>query len=152
MVGMHGSKYANMTLNQSDLIICCGARFSDRVTGKLDGFAPDAKVIHIDIDPAEIGKNREVSDSYRGRFERRFGSYGCLVLQDDRRARFQRMGSHGSLSWRDRFPLYDAGVGDNPAEIVPEIAMRQLSDALDPYEQHRGNRGWPASDVGRSDD
>ena len=57
-VGMHGSKAANAALQQSDLIFCIGARFADRVTGKLDCFAPEAKVVHIDIDPAEISKNR----------------------------------------------------------------------------------------------
>jgi len=57
MLGMHGTKYANYAISYSDLIIAVGARFDDRVTGKLDAFAPQAKVIHIDIDPAEIGKN-----------------------------------------------------------------------------------------------
>ena len=57
-VGMHGSKFANLAMTESDLIIAAGARFSDRVTGKLSEFAPHAKVIHIDIDPAEIGKNK----------------------------------------------------------------------------------------------
>jgi acetolactate synthase I/II/III large subunit len=56
--GMHGSKAANWALNQADLLVACGARFDDRVTGKLDSFAPGAKVIHIDVDPAEIDKNR----------------------------------------------------------------------------------------------
>ena len=55
-VGMHGSKYANMAVTECDLLIAVGARFSDRVTGKVSEFAPHAKVIHIDIDPAEIGK------------------------------------------------------------------------------------------------
>ncbi len=58
MPGMHGSKYANWALHRSDLLITVGARFDDRVTGKLDAFAPGAKVIHMDIDPAEISKNR----------------------------------------------------------------------------------------------
>ncbi|WP_138494287.1 biosynthetic-type acetolactate synthase large subunit [Paenibacillus pinistramenti] len=57
MPGMHGTYTANNAIQQSDLLICIGARFDDRVTGKLDGFAPKAKIIHIDIDPAEIGKN-----------------------------------------------------------------------------------------------
>ena len=57
-VGMHGSKAANSTLQESDLIFAVGTRFADRVTGRLDMFAPHAKVVHIDIDPAEIGKNR----------------------------------------------------------------------------------------------
>jgi acetolactate synthase-1/2/3 large subunit len=58
MPGMHGSVGAVGALQQSDLLITLGARFDDRVTGKLASFAPRAKVIHIDIDPAEIGKNR----------------------------------------------------------------------------------------------
>jgi acetolactate synthase-1/2/3 large subunit len=60
MLGMHGTKYANYAISWSDLIIAIGARFDDRITGRLDSFAPHAKVIHIDIDPAEIGKNVRV--------------------------------------------------------------------------------------------
>ncbi|AVH65559.1 MULTISPECIES: biosynthetic-type acetolactate synthase large subunit [unclassified Nostoc] len=58
MLGMHGTAYANFAVSDCDLLICVGARFDDRVTGKLDEFASRAKVIHIDIDPAEVGKNR----------------------------------------------------------------------------------------------
>ena len=58
MPGMHGSRAANAALQDSDLIFAVGTRFADRVTGRLSAFAPDAKVIHVDIDPAEIGKNR----------------------------------------------------------------------------------------------
>jgi len=57
MPGMHGTKYANYAIQESDLLIAIGVRFDDRVTGKLDSFAPSAKVIHIDIDAAEISKN-----------------------------------------------------------------------------------------------
>ena len=60
MPGMHGTKYANYAIQESDLIIAVGARFDDRVTGKLESFAPSAKIIHIDIDPAEIKKNVRV--------------------------------------------------------------------------------------------
>jgi acetolactate synthase-1/2/3 large subunit len=58
MLGMHGTAYANYAVSECDLLIAVGARFDDRVTGKLDQFACHAKVIHIDIDPAEVGKNR----------------------------------------------------------------------------------------------
>ena len=58
MPGMHGTVPAVLALQKSDLIVALGARFDDRVTGKLDSFAPGAKVVHVDIDPAEIGKNR----------------------------------------------------------------------------------------------
>ena len=60
MPGMHGTVPAVYALQKSDLLITLGARFDDRVTGKLDSFAPDAKIVHADIDPAEIGKNRHV--------------------------------------------------------------------------------------------
>ena len=60
MLGMHGTAYANFAVTECDLLIAVGARFDDRVTGKLDTFAPSAKVIHIDIDPAEVNKNRHV--------------------------------------------------------------------------------------------
>jgi len=57
MVGMHGGKHANQAVQKSDLLVVLGSRFSDRVTGKLGHFAPDARIIHVDVDPAEIGKN-----------------------------------------------------------------------------------------------
>ena len=60
MLGMHGRKVSNDYINESDLLIAIGIRFSDRTTGRLDSFVPDTKVIHIDIDPAEIGKNVDV--------------------------------------------------------------------------------------------
>ncbi len=60
MLGMHGTAYANFAVTECDLLIAVGARFDDRVTGKLDTFASSAKVIHIDIDPAEVNKNRRV--------------------------------------------------------------------------------------------
>jgi acetolactate synthase-1/2/3 large subunit len=56
MLGMHGTAYANFAVSECDLLIAVGARFDDRVTGKLDEFASRAQVIHIDIDPAEVGK------------------------------------------------------------------------------------------------
>jgi acetolactate synthase I/II/III large subunit len=60
MLGMHGMAYANMAVSNADLIVAIGMRFDDRATAKVAGFAPDAKIIHIDIDPAEIGKNVDV--------------------------------------------------------------------------------------------
>ncbi|HIP16843.1 MAG TPA: acetolactate synthase large subunit [Methanothermococcus okinawensis] len=60
MVGMHGTKPANHAVSESDLLIAIGCRFSDRITGDINSFAPHAKIIHIDIDPAEIGKNVRV--------------------------------------------------------------------------------------------
>lgn len=66
LVGMHGFKEANLAVTHSDLIIAIGARFSDRVTGKVDAFAPKAKVIHLDVDITEIGKNLDVDVSVLG--------------------------------------------------------------------------------------
>jgi acetolactate synthase-1/2/3 large subunit len=60
MLGMHGTYYANMAVAECDLLIAVGARFDDRVTGRIDAFAPEAEIIHIDIDPASISKNVEV--------------------------------------------------------------------------------------------
>lgn len=66
MLGMHGSKMANLAVQQCDLLIAVGARFDDRVTGKLDTFAPEAAVIHLDIDPAELNKLRRAHVSLQG--------------------------------------------------------------------------------------
>jgi len=66
MLGMHGSKAANLAVQESDLLIAIGARFDDRVTGKLDTFAPNAAVIHIDIDPAELNKLRRAHVGLQG--------------------------------------------------------------------------------------
>jgi acetolactate synthase-1/2/3 large subunit len=60
MLGMHGSAYANYAVQECDVLIAVGARFDDRVTGNLASFAPHAKIIHIDIDPASIGKTVDV--------------------------------------------------------------------------------------------
>ena len=60
MLGMHGTKYANYAIQESDLLLAVGARFDDRVTGKISSFAPHAKIVHIDVDPAEVGKNVRV--------------------------------------------------------------------------------------------
>lgn len=57
MIGLHGPKYANIAVTECDLLVGLGVRFDDRVTGTIKGFAPNAKVIHVDIDPAEVGKN-----------------------------------------------------------------------------------------------
>ena len=66
MLGMHGTYEANMSMHHSDLIIAIGARFDDRVTGNIEKFCPDAKIIHVDIDPASISKNIKVDCSIVG--------------------------------------------------------------------------------------
>ncbi|MDO4502101.1 MAG: biosynthetic-type acetolactate synthase large subunit [Coriobacteriia bacterium] len=131
-VGMHGAKYANLTMNNSDLIICCGARFSDRVTGKLSAFAPNAKVIHIDIDPAEIGKIRECQTPIVGDLK---GVLAGLVetLQKDGAKPNAGAWLEQLREWRDRYPLYHPNVGDAADMIVPELALTELSRQLDPH-------------------
>src|SRR5438067_5739409 len=60
MLGMHGTYEANMSMHDCDLMICVGARFDDRITGRIDAFSPGSKKIHIDIDPSSINKNVKV--------------------------------------------------------------------------------------------
>ncbi|WP_375548057.1 acetolactate synthase 2 catalytic subunit [Oceanicaulis alexandrii] len=66
MLGMHGTKAANLAVNESDLLICVGARFDDRATGKLDTFAPQARIVHFDVDPSEISKLRDADVGLTG--------------------------------------------------------------------------------------
>ena len=131
-VGMHGSKYANMAVTECDLLIAVGARFSDRVTGKVSEFAPHAKVIHIDIDPAEIGKIREAQVPIVGDLK---GVVAGVVSTIEKEACTPRTEAWNAQieEWRERYPFYDAQITENPNEIVPEIAMQKLSAKLDPH-------------------
>ena len=130
-VGMHGSKYANMAMTECDLIIAAGARFSDRVTGKLDEFAPNAKVIHIDIDPAEIGKIREANVPIVGDAQ---GILGGIVVQLEKSGAMPVDAEWVETvnEWRERWPYYDDQFNDYPNQIVPEVALDELSKQLDP--------------------
>jgi acetolactate synthase-1/2/3 large subunit len=76
MLGMHGTKAANHAVQDSDLLLCIGARFDDRATGRLVGFAPHAKVIHMDVDPAEIGKLRHADAAVAGSLRRALVALG----------------------------------------------------------------------------
>lgn len=131
-IGMHGSKYANRALMESDLVIAAGARFSDRVTGAIEGFAPHADLIHIDIDPAEIGKVREAQVPIVGDLK---GVLAGIVaaLRKARAASITAPWLDEIAMWKARYPLYHPGIGDDPREIVPEIVMKRLSDKLDPH-------------------
>ncbi len=131
-VGMHGSKYANMAVTESDLIIACGARFSDRVTGKVSEFAPHAKIIHIDIDPAEIGKIvnpdvpivgdvKVVLAAVNERLAKMDAHTNCETWRDE------------VFSWRERWPFYTSDFADYPDKIAPEVVLETLSDKLDPH-------------------
>jgi acetolactate synthase-1/2/3 large subunit len=72
MLGMHGTAYANFAVSECDLLLALGARFDDRVTGKLEEFACEAEVVHLDIDPAEISKNRCPQESFLGDLRKSF--------------------------------------------------------------------------------
>lgn len=130
-VGMHGSKYANMAVTECDLLIAVGARFSDRVTGKVSEFAPHAKIIHIDIDPAEIGKIIDPAVPIVGDAKVVLGAI-CDRLAKDGAAPIDREWEKTVFSWRDRWPFYAADFADYPDKIAPEIVLSKLSDKLDP--------------------
>lgn len=130
-VGMHGSKYANMAVTECDLLIAVGARFSDRVTGKVSEFAPHAKVIHIDIDPAEIGKIINPVVPIVG------DAKGVLAAINERLARadaqpIDRAWVDDVFSWRERWPFYTSDFSDYPNAIAPEVVLHKLSQKLDP--------------------
>lgn len=131
-VGMHGSKYANMAVTECDLLIAVGARFSDRVTGKLSEFAPHATVIHVDIDPAEIGKVRNPRVPIVG---------DAQVIVAAINERLDRAGAEPQdadwvravFEWRERWPFYTEDFADYPDRIAPEQVLEQLSNKLDPH-------------------
>ena len=130
-VGMHGSKYANMAMTESDLIIAVGARFSDRVTGKVDEFAPHAKIIHIDIDPAEIGKVIPADIPIVGDARTVLQAINERLEKLDAKPVGEEWYKEVS-AWRDRWPFYTSDFADYPDLIAPEVVLRKLSDKLDP--------------------
>jgi acetolactate synthase-1/2/3 large subunit len=107
MPGMHGTVAAVTALQKSDLLICLGARFDDRVTGKLDSFAPGATVIHADIDPAEIGKNRSADVPIVGTAARRSPSWSspCRSSTAPGRAPTSPAWWRSLDDWRTTYPL-----------------------------------------------
>ena len=130
-VGMHGSKYANMAVTECDLLIAVGARFSDRVTGKVDEFAPHAKIIHIDIDPAEIGKIIDPAVPIVGDAKVVLGAINDRLEKTEA----QPVGTEWVKTvceWRKRWPLYTEDFEDFPGMIAPEVVLSHLSDKLDP--------------------
>ena len=131
-VGMHGSKYANMAVTECDLLIAVGARFSDRVTGKLSEFAPHATVIHIDIDPAEIGKVRNPRVPIVG------DAQVIVAAINERLDRAEATPQDADwvktvFAWRERWPFYTEDFADYPDRIAPEQVLEALSNKLDPH-------------------
>lgn len=130
-VGMHGSKYANMAVTECDLLIAVGARFSDRVTGKVSEFAPHAKVIHIDIDPAEIGKIINPVVPIVGDARVVLASLNERLAKQDAKPNDEQW-VKDVFSWRERWPFYTSDFADYPDKIAPEVVLSKLSDKLDP--------------------
>ncbi|MDD1707627.1 MAG: biosynthetic-type acetolactate synthase large subunit [Methanoregulaceae archaeon] len=122
MLGMHGTRSANYAVTESDLLIAIGARFDDRVTGKLDSFASHARIIHIDIDPAEIGKNKKVDVPIVGDVK--------SVLQD-MLAKIQKKKAYDRWlsrirGWKEKHPLQYVCDGT----LRPQYVVEQLSGIL----------------------
>lgn len=118
MPGMHGTVYANYALAESDLIIAIGTRFDDRVTGKLDAFAKLAKIIHIDIDPAEIGKNVKTHIPIVGDVKNIIGELLPLV------SKLKIDSWHKKIKdWKKKYPLkYEKHNKLKPQFIIEEIS------------------------------
>ncbi len=120
MLGMHGTAYANYSVQECDLLISIGARFDDRVTGHIERFAPHAKIIHIDIDPAEIGKNVRVDVPIVGDAKQILKDF-IEIIEIDK-------GKHTSWlaqidDWKKKYPLAYKESGDTlrPQRIIQEI-------------------------------
>ncbi len=130
-VGMHGAKYSNMAMTEADLIIAAGARFSDRVTGRVSEFAQNAKVVHIDIDPAEIGKIRDADVPIVGDLK---GVLAAMLEQLDKDGAKPRDDQWIAdiNAWRERYPFYHPNVREADDEVVPEIVISELGRQLDP--------------------
>ncbi|MDW8461991.1 MAG: biosynthetic-type acetolactate synthase large subunit, partial [Geminocystis sp.] len=131
MLGMHGTAYANFAVTECDLLIAVGARFDDRVTGKLDEFASKAKVIHIDIDPAEVGKNRRPDVPI-------VGDVRHVLQQMLQKAKQLKLSNNGKTKewlkridrWKEDYPLLVPHPSDSlsPQEVIVEVG-RQAPNA-----------------------
>ena len=132
MPGMHGTVPAVAALQQADLIVALGARFDDRVTGKLDAFAPDAKIVHVDIDPAEISKNREADVPIVGDLKITAGD-----LVEELKAAHEQYGKADLTEWwkqlnylRDTYPLGWAEPDDDL--VSPQYVISRLAEVVGP--------------------
>ena len=122
MLGMHGTEYANFAITECDLLLGIGVRFDDRVTGKVSTFAPHAQIIHIDVDPAEIGKNKAIDVPIVGDAR--------AVLQAMLQKIEKRGGRENWLEkirmWKKKHPLRYKDDG----KLRPQFIIQQLSDLL----------------------
>jgi acetolactate synthase I/II/III large subunit len=120
MPGMHGTKYANYAIQESDVLIAVGVRFDDRVTGKTTSFAPNAKVIHIDIDPAEISKIIKVDVPIVGDAKQILGALLEHVSECDTKDWLNKI-----ATWKRDFPLFYVNRDD---VIKPQYILEQISE------------------------
>ncbi|HLH16391.1 MAG TPA: biosynthetic-type acetolactate synthase large subunit [Bryobacteraceae bacterium] len=144
MPGMHGSYAANMAMTHADLLIALGVRFDDRVTGRLAAFAPHAKVIHVDIDPAEVGKNRAPDVPIVGDVKRVLAKLNKLLAESEAKpseklSAARRAWWHRIREWKAEHPL-QAVTSDT--EIKPQHLMAEI-DRLS------GGQAIVTSDVGQ---
>jgi len=127
MLGMHGSAYANYAVQECDLLIAVGARFDDRVTGKVATFASNAKIVHIDIDPSSISKNVYVDIPVVGDAKEILSELANEVEYQERKEWFDRI-----AEWKEKFPFqYDQNSGTvKPQYIIEEICRQTKNDAI----------------------
>jgi acetolactate synthase-1/2/3 large subunit len=120
MLGMHGMAYANMAVDNADVIIAIGMRFDDRATGKLSAFAPHARIIHIDIDPAEIGKNVSVDVPIVGDVKAVLTELNKSVTQTEHAAWVQQLDN-----WREEHPATEIRECE---ELLPQFVIRKIHE------------------------
>ncbi len=141
MLGMHGTYEANMSMHESDVIIAIGARFDDRVTGKLDEFCPYAKIIHIDVDPASIAKNVMVDVPIVGEVKPVLETMIEMINEDEKRPDKKAL-----AKWWEQIAKWQAldslAYDRNSDLIKPQYVIEQL------YEVTKGN-AFVTSDVGQ---
>ena len=131
MPGMHGSVAAVTALQKSDLIVALGARFDDRVTGKLASFAPDAKVVHADIDPAEISKNRVADVPIVGDCREVLTELSGALRAEQAAGRAADYTAWWEAleDWRTRYPL---GYETVPGELAPQYVIERIGKLAGP--------------------
>ena len=124
MLGMHGTAYANFAVTDCDLLIAVGARFDDRVTGKLDTFAPRARVIHFEIDPAEIGKNRRPEVAVLGDVGTSLAALVDLSLRRSPEPQ-TAVWLERIREWKQRYPL---SIPPQEGPIYPQEVLMAVRD------------------------
>jgi len=125
MLGMHGTRYANYAVMESDLLIAMGCRFDDRVTGKLDQFAPRAKIIHIDIDPSAISKNVEVDIPIVGHVKKVLEQLNEVAEPIPLKEWLDKINQ-----WKKQYPISYERNGLKPQKVIEEISRLTDGEAI----------------------